>query len=116
MSRMISMCGLDCSACPAHLAYLTNDQALREKTAVEWSKAFQAELAPHMINCVGCTDVEGVHIGHCFECAMRKCGLGRGVRNCGECDDYGCATIAAFLEKVPPAKANLEDIRSARRK
>jgi hypothetical protein len=116
MTRMISVCGLDCSACPAHIAFLTNDRALREKTAAEWSKAYQSELTADMINCAGCTSVEGRHIGHCYECAMRKCGLDRGVRNCGECADYGCATIAGFLEKVPPAKATLEEIRAARGK
>lgn len=112
MSKMISVCGLDCSVCPAHVAFLTNDQVLREKTAAEWSKAYQAELTAEMINCVGCTGVTGVHIGHCYECVMRKCGQNHRVRNCGECEDYGCATIAGFLEKVPPAKANLEEIRT----
>ena len=115
MSKMISVCGLDCSVCPAHIAYLTDDQALREKTAAEWSKAYQAELTAVMINCVGCTASDGVHIGHCYECAMRKCGLDRRVDNCGVCPDYGCATIAGFLAKVPPAKANLEEIRAARK-
>jgi hypothetical protein len=116
LSTKISVCGLDCAVCPAHLAFLTNDQALREKTAVEWSKAFGAELTADMINCVGCTAAEGVHIGHCYECVMRKCGFDHQVANCGECADYGCATIAAFLEKVPPAKANLEAVRAARQR
>ena len=100
MSKMISVCGLDCSVCPAHVALLTNDQALREKTAVEWSKAFHAEITADMINCVGCTAVEGVHK----------------VANCGECADYGCATIAGFMDNVPPAKANLEEVRAARKR
>jgi len=115
MSKMISVCGLDCSVCPAHIAYLTDDQALREKTAAEWSKAYQAELTAAMINCVGCMAVEGAHIGHCYECTMRKCGLNRHVENCGVCADYGCDIIAGFLAKVPPAKANLEEIRAARK-
>lgn len=116
MSKMISVCGLDCSVCPAHVALLTNDQALREKTAVEWSKAFHAEITADMINCVGCTAVEGVHIGHCGECAMRTCGFKHKVANCGECADYGCATIAGFMDNVPPAKANLEEVRAARKR
>jgi hypothetical protein len=116
MNKMISMCGLDCSVCPARVAFLTDDQALRLKTAAEWSKAYQHELTADMINCVGCTAAEGVHIGHCGECAMRKCGLARKVENCGVCADYGCAIIGPFLDKVPPAKANLEEVRAARKK
>jgi hypothetical protein len=115
MSPMISVCGLDCSVCPAHIAHLTGDQSLKEKTAAEWSKAFQAELTAEMIDCVGCTTVAGPHIGHCGECAMRKCGFEHQVENCGVCADYGCELIAGFLEKVPPAKANLEAVRAARK-
>ncbi|MBU4575996.1 MAG: DUF3795 domain-containing protein, partial [Desulfarculus sp.] len=29
----IACCGLDCSQCPAHLAWQNDDQALRQKTA-----------------------------------------------------------------------------------
>jgi hypothetical protein len=116
MTKMISMCGLDCSVCPAHIAFLTNDQSLREKTAEEWSKAFKAELTAEMINCVGCTTVEGVHIGHCGQCEMRQCGLGRKVANCALCADFPCALIAGFMANVAPAKANLEEIRASRGK
>ena len=37
MAKMLSMCGLDCAACPAFIAHQTGDQALRAKTAAEWS-------------------------------------------------------------------------------
>jgi len=115
MKKNISVCGLDCSVCPAHIAFATNDQALREKTAKEWSKLYGADITPGQVNCVGCTTLHGVHIGHCFECAIRKCGLEKGVANCGVCADYGCSTVGPFLEKVPAAKANLEEIRASRR-
>jgi hypothetical protein len=115
-TKTLAMCGLDCTACPAFIAYKTNDQALREKTAIEWSKQFHAEIKPADINCVGCLKVKGVHFGHCSECEIRKCGLGRKVKNCALCDDYPCQTISQFLANVPPAKANLEEVRGARQK
>ena len=90
MTKMLSMCGLDCAACPAFIAHKTDDQALREKTAAEWSKQFHVDLKPADINCVGCLKVKGVHIGHCGECEIRKCGLARKVKNCALCDDYPC--------------------------
>ena len=31
LNEMIAVCGLDCSICPAHLAWKNDDEALREK-------------------------------------------------------------------------------------
>ena len=116
MAKMLSMCGLDCGACPALIAHETDDQALRIKTAEEWSKQFGVKLEPEAVNCVGCLQVEGPHIGHCAECEIRQCGLPRQVENCALCNDYPCETLDKFLVNVPPAKANLEEVRRARRK
>ena len=109
--KMLAMCGLDCAACPAFIARKTDDQALRVKTAAEWSKVFNVALKPEDINCVGCLKTKGVHIGHCSECEIRKCGLSRQVKNCALCPDYSCEKIANFLANVPPAQANLEEVR-----
>lgn len=114
MAKMLSMCGLDCALCPAFIACKNDDQALREKTAGEWSQAFHADLKAADINCVGCLEINGVHIGHCGQCEIRKCGLGRKVQNCALCSDYPCETLGKFLANVPPAKANLEEVRRAR--
>ena len=114
--KTLGMCGLDCAACPALIAHKTDDRALREKTATEWSQQFQVELKPEDIDCVSCLKAEGPHIGHCSECEIRKCGQDRKVDNCALCADYPCETIAGFLAKVPPAKANLDEVRRPDRK
>jgi hypothetical protein len=114
--KRLAMCGLDCAACPAYIAYKTNDQALREKTAAEWSQQFHVEMKPADINCVGCLQTTGVQIAHCAQCEIRQCGLGRKVRNCAECRDYPCERLSKFIANVPPARANLEEVRRARRK
>ncbi len=113
-TKTLAMCGLDCAACPAYVAYRTNDQALREKTAAEWSKQFRHEIKPAEINCVGCLKTKGVQISHCAECEIRKCGLARKVKNCAMCKDYPCDKISKFIANVPPAKANLEEVRRTR--
>jgi hypothetical protein len=112
--KTLAMCGLDCAACPAHIAYKTNDEALRVKTAAEWSKQFQVEMKPADINCVGCLKTKGVQIAHCAQCDIRKCGLAREVKNCAMCKDYPCDKISKFIANVPPAKANLEEVRRTR--
>ena len=115
--KTLAMCGLDCAACPAFIAYKTNDQALRVKTAAEWSRQFKAEFKPEDINCVGCLKTKGVLFSHCKECEIRKCGLAKKVKNCAQCPDYSsCEKIGKFIANVPPAKANLEEVRNARQK
>lgn len=114
--KTLAMCGLDCAACPAFIAHKTNDQALRVKTAAEWSKQFKAELKPEDINCVGCLKTKGVLFSHCRECEIRKCGLAKKVKNCALCPDYPCEKIGKFIANVPPAKANLEEVRGTRQK
>ena len=112
----ISICGLDCDACPAYIVHQTGDRALQEKTAKEWSAAYGAAITPEMVDCVSCRVVEGVHIGHCFECEVRKCGMEKQVENCALCADYPCTIISGFMEKVPPAKAKLQEIWESRQK
>lgn len=54
MNQLIGCCGLDCEKCDARIATLTNDNALREKTAALWTKLNGVTITPEMINCTGC--------------------------------------------------------------
>ena len=54
MNQLIGCCGLDCEKCDARIATLTNDNALREKTAALWTKLNGVTILPEMINCTGC--------------------------------------------------------------
>lgn len=57
-NQLIGCCGLDCETCDARIATLTNDNALREKTAALWTKLNGVTITPEMINCTGCR-IEG---------------------------------------------------------
>ena len=46
-NQLIGCCGLDCEACDARIATITNDTALREKTAALWSKLNGTNYAGH---------------------------------------------------------------------
>ena len=107
MDKIIAYCGLNCSECSAYIATKNNDQALREKTAVEWSKVHNFNFTPDMINCTSCKS-DGVKLGHCSACEMRKCAVGKKVVNCGACVDFNsCKMINDFIAQVPSAKENL---------
>lgn len=53
MNQLIGCCGLDCEKCDARVATVTNDNALREKTAALWTKLNGVTISPEMINCTG---------------------------------------------------------------
>ena len=107
MKKIIAYCGLDCAGCGAYLAMQNNDQALREKTAAEWTKKFNFNFTPEMINCTSCKG-DGVQIGHCSQCGIRKCAVGKGVVNCGVCAEFKtCKTINDFIAQVPCVMKNL---------
>ena len=107
MGKKIAYCGLDCAECDAYKATQNNDQMLREKVAVEWTKMYNFAFTPDMINCTSCTG-DGVKIGHCSDCEMRRCSSGKGLVNCGACGEFKtCKTINDFLAMVPHAAGNL---------
>jgi hypothetical protein len=107
MEKLIACCGLDCTDCGAYKAMLNDDQALREKTAAEWTKAHNFNFTPDMINCTSCKG-NGIHVGYCSECEIRKCALKKGVVNCGVCNEFKtCKVINDFLAQVPNAAQNL---------
>lgn len=48
-NQLIGCCGLDCEKCDARIATITNDNALREKTAALWTKLNGVTILPEMI-------------------------------------------------------------------
>lgn len=110
MKDHTAYCGLDCSECPAYRAHLNDDYPLREKTAKEWSEMYKSDIKPDDVNCVGCTENEGVHFGHCSDCKYRSCARSKGLENCGHCPDYPCEELKEFFQWVPESKVVLDII------
>jgi len=107
MEKLIAYCGLNCAECGAYLALKNNDQALRVKTAAEWTKMHNFNFTPEMINCTSCKS-SGVQVGHCSNCEIRKCASAKRVVNCGACGDFKtCKTINDFIAQVPFVAGNL---------
>ena len=104
---IIGYCGLICTECPAYLATQADDDELRQKTSEEWAKMYGADIKPENINCTGC-NTEGIKFAHCAKCEMRACGIEKGVKNCGHCDDYACDKVEEFFGFVPAAKEVLD--------
>ncbi len=114
MDKMIAYCGLNCAECEGFLATKNNDLELKKKIAEQWTKQFGHPIKPEEINCAGCTDLKGAHIGYCSQCEVRACGIQHKVANCAACPEYGCEKLTKFWAMAPAAKANLEVLRKGK--
>jgi len=117
----IAMCGLDCDSCPMFIATKNNDDRLREETAKEWSERYKAKgfsrppLKPEDINCYGCLSQTGLLFLYCRKCEVRLCGLKKGVRNCGECEEYRCDALIKLHNRTTSGKGVCDRIRDSRK-
>ena len=111
MEKIIACCGLNCVACDARIATVTNDNALRAKTAELWKVQYNVpDILPEMINCTGCMEA-GAKIGHCAECEIRNCVISKNFKTCAECEKLEtCAILKNVHQFVPDALQNLKSL------
>ena len=109
MNKLIACCGLDCEKCDAYLATKNNDDALRRKTAEEWSRLNSVTILPEHINCEGCR-TEGVKTYYCSElCPIRKCAREKQFSTCGSCPELdSCPKAAMVIGNNAEARRNLK--------
>jgi hypothetical protein len=108
----MAYCGILCVECPTFKATKANDDALRVKTAREWSQAFGRTIEPQDINCDGCSSDGGRLFGHCLACEIRRCAREKGLSTCAPCADYACSHLAGLHSQVPAAREALEALRA----
>lgn len=108
MEKIVGVCGITCTECPAFIATKENDDSKRRQVAEEWSKRYNHEIKPEQINCDGCLPGLGIH-QQIHDCNIRKCGIEMKVQNCAHCVDYKCERLSRLLENVPDAERTLEE-------
>lgn len=107
MEKLIAYCGLNCAECGAYVATKNNDQALREKTAAEFSEMYGSNVTPDMVRCTGCKD-GSILMAQCLDCEIRKCASAKGIKNCGACGEFKhCKIINDFIAEAPGVAENL---------
>lgn len=105
-NRLIAYCGLDCEACEARKATLTNDDELRKEVSRKWCEMNNTDqITPESINCMGCR-TEGIKFAYCdYMCPIRKCAAGKGYETCADCPDKtACDKIAPFMDNEEARK------------
>ena len=109
---IIAKCGLTCTECGAYKATIADDDALRKKTAEEWSKMFGADVPVESINCLGCqVSDEDKMFSHCKVCGIRSCASEKGFTTCAECPDFGCDKVSEIWKHASFAQQTLEGLR-----
>lgn len=109
MDEKISFCGIDCLACPVYIATQHGGLNVLEQIASKWSNG-EIKFSLEDIDCVGCTE-DGRHFNWCDICPVRKCGVGKKVKNCAYCIHYPCEDLEESFERNPEAKEKLDKIR-----
>ena len=114
-NQLIGCCGLDCEKCDARIATLTNDNALREKTAALWTKLNGVPITPEMINCTGCR-IDGAKTPFCDKlCHVHNCVREKGLDTCADCGQMdGCPTLGRISVNSPFVLENLNRLREAK--
>lgn len=110
MDTMMAHCGLLCSECPAYKATANNDDALRTKTAEEWSKMFGGDFKAEDINCLGCKS--DILFGYCKSCEIRACSTGNQFDSCAGCSTFDCDKLEGILQHSPDARERLQKLRT----
>lgn len=111
MNQLIACCGLDCKTCDARIATLTNDDALRDKTAVLWTKLNGVAITPEMINCTGCR-TEGVKTPFCDKfCSVHNCVREKKLDTCADCTQMDvCQKLGHITSNNPSVMENLKQL------
>ena len=113
----IAYCGLDCSACPIHLATLEPDaakqHAMRVDIARECFLHYGMKLQPEEVNdCDGCRAYTGRLFSSCRNCAIRNCASSKELESCAFCGEYSCDHLDEMFRSDPEARVRLDKIRS----
>jgi len=113
VSELIGMCGINCAGCEAYQASQVNDVQALKQVALHWQEAYHLPtLEVEYVTCDGCLSATGRWSGHCYECDIRACGIGRELPNCAFCEDFeACAKLEKFFQFAPELRPALEEIR-----
>lgn len=111
-NQLIGCCGLDCVKCDARIATITNDNALREKTAALWTKLNGVTILPEMINCTGCR-IDGAKTPFCDRlCPVHNCVREKSLDTCADCPQMdSCPTLGQIAVNSPFVLENLKQLK-----
>ena len=87
--KMMSVCGVMCSECPAYLG-ASKGITHQRRTVEAWSRIYGLKETPENISCGGCLGSDKDLFHTSGRCKARQCCRSKGFANCAECSTVLC--------------------------
>ena len=107
--QMTAPCGLDCFNCHFYLAHESREaMGMVEKLSNEYNIPVEIML------CKGCRSHNGriplqQHVfGAAHRCAAYECSREKGLRFCGDCDEFPCDHLHPYADKAGQLPHNIK--------
>lgn len=91
-ARMMSVCGVLCSECPAYHAG-SKGLAYQQRTADAWRRIYGLIEPAENISCGGCLGPDDEVFHTCRACRARRCSRDKGFDSCAECPTRPCEDL-----------------------
>ncbi len=92
MSKMMSVCGVLCSDCPAYLGRAKGREH-QERTAAAWQRIYGFTTSTESISCGGCLGPDEDLFHTSRNCKARLCCRAKGLGSCAECSVESCPDL-----------------------
>ena len=107
--QMTAPCGLDCFNCVFYLAH-EDQEAMKsvEKMSTEYNVPVDTML------CRGCRSHDGkiplqMHLfGETHSCSAYECSKSKGLKVCGDCDEFPCDNLHPYADKASILPHNIK--------
>jgi hypothetical protein len=107
--QMTAPCGLDCFNCHFFLAH-------EDKEAMSTVKKLSEEFKIHveLMLCNGCRKHNGQIpiqkqiFGNAHRCAAYECSQSKGLKFCGDCDQFPCDNLHPYADKADELPHNIK--------
>ena len=110
MEPIIAKCGYRCDRCQAFEANLRDD-ADKQRMSEALAKYYNCTVPTEQIRpCQGCQAADACPDENC---QVYPCVQTRGLDNCGQCPDFGCAKLQTRMDTVEDCLRNHPDVPQA---
>lgn len=107
--QMTAPCGLDCFNCHFHLANENEEsKTILEEISKEYRIPVEAMLCKGCRNHNGQIPIQKQFFGEAHHCAAYECSLEKGLRFCGDCDQFPCDNLHPYADKAADLPHNIK--------
>jgi hypothetical protein len=107
--QITAPCGLDCFNCHFYLAHKDEEAMSKVKQLSE-----EFDIPVDIMLCNGCRSHNGriplqKHVfGDTHRCAAYECSQAKGLRFCGDCDEFPCDNLHPYADKASDLPHNIK--------